>query len=69
MGIDDDVDVVIGQQRNEIEANLNPISVELPYWKKGMKVKCPNCHRKVKEPYRCKCGVILKPFVKMSFAK
>lgn len=40
--------------------------IELKYWKRGMKIVCPNCGMKVKEPYKCKCGAILKPFVKMS---
>ncbi len=40
------------------------IKVELPYWKKGMKIECPECHTKIKEPYICKCGAELKPFVK-----
>lgn len=39
--------------------------IELPYWKKGMKIKCPECNKKVKEPYLCKCGTVLKPFVKI----
>lgn len=43
------------------------VKVQLPFWKKGMKIKCPNCHEKVKEPYQCKCGTALKPFVKMNF--
>lgn len=41
--------------------------VKLAYWKKGMKIECPACGGKVKEPYNCKCGAILKPFVQMNF--
>lgn len=41
--------------------------IELSYWKKGMKLICPECEKSVKAPYKCKCGAILKPFVKMSF--
>lgn len=40
--------------------------VLLSYWKKGMKIQCPECKKKVKEPYNCECGVILKPFVKFN---
>lgn len=45
--------------------------IELSFWKKGMKLKCPECNTTVKcnrnltNPYACKCGAILKPFVKM----
>lgn len=39
--------------------------IKLPYWKKGMKIACPECDKKIKEPYICKCGAILKPYVKM----
>ena len=39
--------------------------VELPFWKKGMKIKCPECGTKVKEPYHCKCGVSIQPYVKI----
>lgn len=42
------------------------IRVQLSYWKKGMKVKCPKCGNKCKEPYKCSCGVQLKPFVKFA---
>ncbi len=45
------------------------IKVELSYWKKGMKIECPKCKSKIKEPYKCRCGATLKPFVKMSFQK
>jgi len=34
--------------------------VILSHWEKGMKVKCPECGKKVEEPYICKCGVELK---------
>ena len=39
--------------------------VELSFWKKGMKISCPECGKKVKEPYKCKCGAVLKPFVRL----
>ncbi len=39
--------------------------IELSYWKKGMKIICPECGKKVKEPYTCECGAELKPYVKM----
>jgi len=39
--------------------------IELGYWRKGMKLTCPECGRKIKEPYKCKCGITLKPFVKL----
>jgi len=64
MGIDDDVDVIMGQRRNEIESQL--IRVRIPYWKKGMKISCPECNRNVPAPYKCKCGAVLKPYVKMN---
>ena len=41
--------------------------VELPFWKKGMKITCPECKKKVAAPYKCKmCGAVLKPYVKMA---
>ncbi len=48
-----------------MEKIMKYIQVELPYWKKGMKVVCPNCQRYTKGPYICKCGAELKPFVRM----
>jgi DNA-directed RNA polymerase subunit RPC12/RpoP len=46
---------------------IKEIPVQLSYWKKGMKVKCPECDSMVAQPYNCsKCGAVLKPFVKMS---
>lgn len=44
--------------------NTIEYKIELKFWKKGMKVECPVCDSKVKEPYICKCGAILKPFVR-----
>ncbi len=41
------------------------VKVELSRWKKGQKINCPECGRKVKQPYVCKCGVTLKPFIHM----
>ena len=40
--------------------------IELSYWKKGMKITCPECKKKITEPYICKCGAVLKPYVKMA---
>jgi len=34
-------------------------------WNEDMKITCPECNRKVKEPYICKCGAMLRLFVKM----
>jgi len=42
------------------------IKVRIPYWKKGMKISCPECNRNVPAPYKCKCGAVLKPYVKMN---
>ncbi len=45
--------------------------IELTHWTKRTKVMCPVCRDHVardgrkKNPYTCKCGAILKPFVRM----
>ena len=41
--------------------------IELSRWRKGEKLKCPKCRKKVGAPYLCECGAILKPFVKHIF--
>jgi len=54
-------------QLNRITARIKDKSIVfLPYWKKGMKVECPNCKEKIKEPYKCKCGTEFEIRVKLS---
>lgn len=54
-------------QLNRIVAKMKDKSIVfLPHWKEGMKVECPNCKEKIKEPYKCKCGTELEVRVKLS---
>jgi len=41
--------------------------IKITHWKKDMKIKCPECGKKVKEPYKCKCGAVIKLRMDMKF--
>lgn len=46
---------------------MNEQKVKLSHWIKGMKISCPECDKKLKEPYECSdCDIKLKPFVQMN---
>ena len=46
---------------------MREVKVKLDHWEKGMRITCPECLKKIAPPYICKCGIELKPYVKMKF--
>ncbi len=57
---------------NEVEYKGEPMIKDINYWKKGMKIDCPNCGKKAKpdtdSKYYCKeCGIVFIPRVKFNF--